>query len=112
MRIGVFIFLAFSAVRFGIEPSPAVAAERPRPSIVITIRGGTFTPAKVTLRTGDTVVWTNGDDRDHTVSAAGGAFDSGNIRPGGTFAWRATKPGEFAYGCLLHPRMRGVISVQ
>jgi len=32
--------------------------------------------------------------------------------PGGTFAWRATKPGEYPYGCSMHPRMRGVISVQ
>jgi plastocyanin len=93
-------------------PAPTRAADKPRPPTVVTIRGGTFTPARVTVRPGDTVVWSNGDDRDHTVTHAGGAFDSGNIRPGGTFAWRATKPGDYPYGCSLHPRMRGVVTVQ
>ncbi|HYE20606.1 MAG TPA: cupredoxin domain-containing protein [Tepidisphaeraceae bacterium] len=90
----------------------ARAADRPRQTTVVTLRGGAFTPARVTVRAGDTIVWSNADDRDHTVTAASGAFDSGTIRPGGTFAWRATKPGDYAYGCSLRPRMRGVVSVQ
>ncbi|HSI32218.1 MAG TPA: cupredoxin domain-containing protein [Tepidisphaeraceae bacterium] len=94
-------------------PHPgARAADKPRQTTVVTLRGGAFTPQRVTVRAGDTVVWANADDRDHTVTAASGAFDSGNIRPGGSFAWRATKPGDYAYGCSLHPRMRGVVSVQ
>ena len=92
--------------------APARAADKPRQTTVVTLRGGAFTPQRVTVRPGDTVVWANADDRDHTVTATSGAFDSGNIRPGGSFAWRATKPGDYAYGCSLHPRMRGVVSVQ
>jgi len=112
MRNGFVILLALIAAWIGVAPDRAVGAERPRPSIVVTIRGGAFTPAKVTLKPGEMVVWINGDDRDHTVTAASGVFSSGNIRPGGSFAWRATKGGDHAYSCSLHPRMRGVVSVQ
>src|SRR5207237_9354679 len=93
-------------------PASAAAADKPRPPQIVTIRGGTFTPAKLTVRAGDTVIWSNGDDREHTVVSANGAFNSGAIRPGGSFAWRAPKGGDYPYGCTIHPRMRGLVSVQ
>ncbi len=81
-------------------------------SYTVSIRGGAFTPAKLTIRAGDTVVWVNGDDRDHTVTAVDGSFNSGNIGPGGSFTVRFAKPGNISYSCTLHPRMRGTVSVQ
>ena len=41
-----------------------------------------FTPASINVKVGDTVVWTNNDDRDHTVVADDGSFKSGNLGRG------------------------------
>jgi plastocyanin len=91
-----------------------VGAKAPKPATVnVSIKGMKYTPAAVQVRPGDTVVWTNNDDRDHTVvSADGTSFSSGNIGPGATFSFQFTKVGNFAYACSLHPRMRGSVVVQ
>lgn len=77
----------------------------------VSIKDMTFTPASVQVKVGDTVVWTNSDDRDHTVVAKGNAFKSENIKPGGNFSFKFTKAGTFAYGCTYHPRMAGTVVV-
>lgn len=92
-------------------PAPRAAAPKPQ-AVTVNIRGMAFTPRVVTLRPGDSVTWVNGDDRDHTVTAADGAFNSGNIRPGGSFTFRFPRAGNYPYSCSLHPRMRGTVSVQ
>lgn len=47
----------------------------------VEIRGMQFVPASLTVKVGDTVVWTNHDVLPHTVTAAG-AFDSQAIAAG------------------------------
>lgn len=86
------------------------AGERAK-TVTVTIRNMTFSPASVQISVGDSITWTNADDRDHNVTAKDGSFKSGNIRSGGSFTHRFEKPGNFAYGCGYHPRMKGVISV-
>ena len=86
------------------------AGDRPR-TVTVTIRNMAFSPASVQINPGDSITWTNTDDRDHNVTARDGSFKSGNIRAGGSFSHRFEKPGNFAYGCGYHPRMKGVISV-
>ena len=70
-----------------------------------------FDPPNLTIKPGDTVTWTNNDDRDHAVAGSDGAFASGNLRHGETFSFKFDKPGKFPYGCKLHPRMKGTITV-
>ena len=90
-----------------------VHAKPSKPATVnVAIKGMKYTPASVTIKTGDSVVWTNADQRDHTVVAGDGSFSSGNIGPGATFSFAFTKPGKFEYSCSLHPRMKGVVIVQ
>jgi plastocyanin len=77
----------------------------------IHIKDMRYDPASLEIKVGDRVVWKNEDDRDHTVVARDGSFDSDNIRSGESFSYQFTKPGKFAYSCRYHPRMRGVVSV-
>jgi plastocyanin len=78
---------------------------------VVTIQSMKFNPSTVEINTGDTIRWTNQDDRDHTVASADGSFKSGNLRSGDSFEHTFDKPGKFAYSCLYHPRMKGSVSV-
>lgn len=75
------------------------------------MKGMTFDPASVTIKVGDTIVWNNNDDRDHTVVADNSAFKSDNLRPGGSFSFTFTKAGTYTYSCSYHPRMKATIVV-
>jgi plastocyanin len=71
-----------------------------------------FKPAKTTIKVGETVIWSNNDERDHTVIADDGSFKSPNIKSGETFQFTFTKAGKFPYHCTYHPRMKGEIVVE
>jgi plastocyanin len=104
-KLSVILVVALSA--------SLVGAEKPRAKnhdVDINAKG--FQPARITIKAGDSVTWTNGDARDHTVSASNGAFASGNIKSGGRFSFRFTKAGTYPYACSLHPRMKGTVVVQ
>jgi plastocyanin len=78
----------------------------------VTIKDLKFNPAKLTIKPGETVVWTNKDDKDHTVvSDEKDAFKSDNLSSGDTFKHTFDKKGKFGYSCSYHPRMKGVITV-
>jgi plastocyanin len=78
----------------------------------VTIKDLKYSPATITIRAGDTVTWTNDDDRDHTVVASDGSFNSGTIGSGESFSHTFEKAGKYPYGCRLHPRMKGMVVVQ
>lgn len=77
----------------------------------VTIKGMKFDPAEITINVGDTVVWTNKDDRDHDFLAKDKSFKSDNLGKGDTFEHKYTKAGKFNYACSYHPRMKGVVIV-
>jgi len=68
-----------------------------------------FVPTTMTVKVGTTVTWTNNDVMPHTVTGA--AFDSGDIKAGGTYSRRFTTAGSFDYHCAIHPTMQGTINV-
>ncbi len=68
-----------------------------------------FVPTTLTVKRGTEITWTNTDTAEHTVTGAG--FDSGLIRPGGTFVRRFDTVGSFDYRCTVHPTMQGTINV-
>jgi plastocyanin len=76
-----------------------------------------FSPARVHIPVGGTVVWTNTSDTVHTVTAdpdlarrpgsvrlPDGAepFDSGPVEAGGSYRHQFTTPGEYTYFCRPH----------
>jgi len=81
----------------------------------VTMADMKFTPDRLDVQVGDTVVWLAGDD-DHTVTARDGSFDSsprGLMGEGDEFRWRFRVPGEYPYYCRIHGNrgMQGVIVV-
>jgi plastocyanin len=70
-----------------------------------------FQPADLQIVVGDSVEWTNNDDRDHNVTARDGSFKSPNLGGGASFKYTFCKAGKFAYGCSLLPRRKGSITV-
>ena len=67
----------------------------------------------ITIAAGETVTWTNktASSLAHTVTSATGAFDSGPIRPNGTFSHTFDAAGTYEYYCTPHPGMTGKVVV-
>jgi plastocyanin len=72
-----------------------------------------FAPTPVDALPGDSVEWRNTSQRQHTVTADDGSFDSGDgFEPGTTYSQTFGAPGSYAYHCRLHPGMTGEIDVR
>jgi len=78
----------------------------------IEIKDKKYAPAKLTIKAGQTVVWTNRDDSDHTIIADDGSFKSGDLSPGESFKFTFKKKGKFKFHCKYHPREKGEITVE
>ena len=88
----------------------AIAAEKPATHTVV-IDGVAYKPEALTVKRGDTIVWVNKDPFPHTVTAKG-VFDSHEIAAGKAWEYTASKAGEYAYICTLHPNMKGTLKVE
>jgi plastocyanin len=77
--------------------------------IQVTIDGLIFSPAEITAKIGDTVVWRNKDIVAHTATARGG-FDV-MIEPDKSASLVLTKAGIVDYYCRFHPNMTGRITI-
>jgi plastocyanin len=99
-----------SVAVFGADPAAGAGAGKPATHRVV-IDGLKYEPEMLTVRRGDTIVWTNKDPFPHTVTAAG-KFDSRDIAADGSWKYVARTAGEFAYICTLHPNMKGTLRVE
>jgi plastocyanin len=82
----------------------------------ITIKTFAFGPKTLEVRTGTTVVWTNADDIEHTVTSGApdrpdGGFDHPLAAKGATASERFDTAGTWSYFCKRHSFMRGEIRV-
>jgi len=77
----------------------------------VTIKGFAFGPKAATVTVGETITWTNEDGTDHTVSAADGSFNSGDLGEGATFSQTFSAAGTFDYICDIHPGMKASVTV-
>lgn len=102
-RIGLVAGVLITVLAAGVGMAPA---KKP-----VSISGMKFIPMSIEITAGDTVRWTNDDDRDHTVVAGDGSFKSGNLRSGDSYEHTFDKSGKFAYSCSYHPRMKGTVVV-
>jgi len=105
------LLLAVSAVCLAMAAVGAAASAADAPSRDVTMPGKAFDPPHITVLTGTSVTWRNGDSGNHTVTADGDAFDSGYIAPGGSFSFTFAKEGHYAYHCVIHKFMKGTVDV-
>ena len=104
MRLNPVITLSLVAL---LAAAPAAGATR----VEVSIEGLKYKPGTIRVEVGDTIVWTNNDDRDHSIKASDGSFASGRLRSGKQFEHKFDTAGTFAYRDDLHPRMRGTVVV-
>ena len=70
-----------------------------------------FTPSRVRVRAGETVVWKNNDQVAHTVTAEDRSWTSPLIDPGQSYAHKFDVVGTFNIICTPHPFMKAVVEV-
>jgi plastocyanin len=75
----------------------------------VRMAGLTFRPARLTVRKGATVVFTNDDVAPHTVTSESAGFNSGILAPGRVFSLAASSG--FEYRCTIHPSMTARVAV-
>jgi plastocyanin len=82
------------------------------PVVDVRMRENTFVPARIVVRRGELVRWTNDDKVAHTVASSKLKLASEAIRGGATFRYRPRKAGRFKYYCTIHFGQRGVLVVR
>lgn len=87
------------------------AGSAPTQTAQVSMPAKLFAPRDLDVLLGTSVTWRNADSTTHTVTDDEDEFDSGFVRPGGTFAQTFTEQGVFVYGCSIHRFMRGSVSV-
>ena len=106
------ILLIASIIWIGSMPLDAQRGSARKPAThTVTIDGSQFSPAKLTVNSGDTVEWVNKDILAHTATSTAGGFDSKVIQPGKSWKLVVKKKGDFAYLCSFHP-MNGQLVVR
>ena len=80
----------------------------------VTLKNISITPAKVTIKRGDSVrwVWKDGSIR-HDVLFSRGGFKKSPLKAKGTYRLTFKKRGTFKYICTVHPGdMKGTVTVR
>lgn len=94
------------------EESEEVELANPQ-SVEVAIRNYAFDEKTITVKAGDTVVWTNYDSAPHTVTAtSGGDFDSGKMSKGDIWSMTFDTPGTYEYYCAYHLNMKATVVVE
>jgi plastocyanin len=116
--------LAIVDSTLGDSPASASAATAaaPQPATSVAAGGGSeseikidnfaFTPARITVKPGTQVTWTNRDDIPHTVDSSQGKFKSSPLDTDQKYQFRFADAGEYPYYCRMHPKMTGSVVVQ
>lgn len=96
---------------------PGPTPKRDAVTWVVTIRGGAFENATLTIQLHDTVRWVHDDGTAHTVTADDAEFDSGYVHEdpmvrGQVYEKEFDVTGYYPYHCSLHPGMTGSVFVR
>jgi plastocyanin len=110
MRRLVLIVL-FVVAGCGGDAKPPAATPTPAAVVPVAMRNIKFVPARITVKVGATVRWTNHDKVVHTVASAKLKLASEGIAGGQSYEYRATRPGTFPYYCTIHAGQTGVLVV-
>ena len=76
----------------------------------VSIKNFAFNPAALTVKSGDTVTWTNDDSAPHQIKST--AFNSDMLSTGQSFSFTFNQTGSYDYICSVHPSMAGKIIVE
>ena len=76
-----------------------------------------YIPSQITIKKGNSVMWTNEDSAFHSVTSGfyddpSDLFDSGYLDPFQSFSFVFEETGVYDYYCTLHPWMYGKVIVE
>jgi plastocyanin len=82
-------------------------------TVAVSIGDCVFSPTVTTVPVGTLVQWTNRSFQAHEVVGSNLTWGKHDklLEPGDSIGWTFDKPGAYAYTCMLHPGMSGVIVV-
>ena len=103
----LFSKIMLTTLLVGAFSGSALAAEHK-----VEIQGMAFSPAKLTVAVGDTIIFTNQDGAPHTGTATNTSFDTGILNQGESGTITLTKAGTLDYFCAVHPSMKGQLIVK
>jgi plastocyanin len=79
----------------------------------VSIENNQYNPSFLTVQEGDTVIWTNNDNEQHTVTSDNDdVLNSKRLFRGETYSHTFAQERAYSYHCELHPEMRGTVNVQ
>jgi len=81
-------------------------------TVHVVIDGLEYSPARIEVAPGTTVVWTNRAPLAHTVTADDGSWTSPSMDPGAAWGRAFAEPGTHPFHCAPHPFMKGVVVVR
>lgn len=91
--------------------APAGAQTHAR--VTVAIRNYAYRPARIVVRPGTKIRFTNHDQQPHTATASHGhAFDTGTVVAGASATVTLTKSGIYTYFCQYHAFMHGTLVVK
>jgi YVTN family beta-propeller protein len=70
-----------------------------------------YEPHSITIRTGDSIAWSNDDGAAHTVTFRDGSAGAKSLAPGKTFTRTFERAGTYDYFCSFHPYITGQVIV-
>ena len=99
-----------------VRPAATAAPKPAGKTVMVDIQVFQFMPNALEVKAGTTVIWTNKDNIEHSITNGvpgklGGKFDSGFFTQGKTFSFTFTEPGEYPYFCMRHNSMQGMVRV-
>ncbi len=107
------------------DPSSTTSAPTPAPSLApvpvpapaaapsthnTIIQDFAFNQSSLTIKKGDTIIWTNKDSAPHTVTGDGG-LSSPTLKSNSAYSFTFNTTGTFKYHCSFHPSMNGTVTV-
>jgi plastocyanin len=101
-------FLVIAAAGVALVLPSAAASAQDAGGASVSVLDNLFSPASLQLAAGDTLTWSFDGAAAHTVTADGGAFDSGTLNQGDGFSMMFDTPGTYAYYCNFHGAPGGV----
>ncbi len=78
----------------------------------VEIKNFAFSPASITVKVGDSIIWTNNDTIPHSATADDSSFDAGIMQPGESKTVKFDKAGTISYHCSIHPNMKATVIVK
>lgn len=93
------------------ETTTGASSVSSRAGATVTVKDFDFTPASITVNTGDSVTWSNQGPAAHSATADDGSFDTGVYNAGSSRSHTFSAPGTIPYHCIPHPFMTGTVRV-